>query len=126
MGISTQHIVRVTAHEITNITLVNIQGSLSSTTSAQGIQDLQRVLDRGARKLVINLAELDYISSAGLHMFLILSKRLRHVQGELKISNAKGMVHESFGVSGVNAMIQLCDTDEDAVAAFKAPMTPPG
>ncbi len=121
MRTSTQHNLSVTAHEIASITLVKMEGSLSSITSAGGNEELQRVLNRGARKLVINLADVDYISSAGLHMFATISKQLRHVQGGLKISNAKGMVHESFVVSGFNTMIQLCNTDEEAMAAFNEP-----
>ena len=118
MDQGTQHTLTVTSYDIAGITFVKMQGSLASTTAARGNEEMKKILDKGAKKVVINLADLDYMSSAGLRVLLLTSKLLGNVQGAMKISGAKGIVKEALETSGFNAMIKLCNTDEEAMAAL--------
>lgn len=118
----TQHTLTVTSQEKAGITFVKMKGSLASTTAAQAEQELTRILDGGATKVVVNLAELDYIASAGLRVFLLASKRLDKAQGGLIISESKGVVREVIetGIGyGFAPLIRLFNTDAEAIAAFK-------
>jgi anti-anti-sigma factor len=119
MNQETRHTLNVTSHEIAGITFVKMQGSLASTTAAQGNEEMKKILDTGAKKIVLNLGGLDYMSSAGMRVLLLTSKLLANVQGAMRISEAKGVVGEALATSGFNAMIQMCSTDEEALASFK-------
>lgn len=125
MNQGTRHTLTVTAHEKDGITLVKMQGSLAATTAEHGMQEMKKILDEGAKKVIINLADVDYISSGGIRVLMLAHKQLSNVQGEMKIAAAKGMVKEALEASGFDLLnrvygghIQLCDTDEEAVAAF--------
>lgn len=113
-----QHTLTVSSYDVAGITFVKMQGSLASTTASRGNEELKKILDKGAKKVVINLGDLDYMSSAGLRVFLLASKLLSNVQGDMKISAAKGVVKEALETSGFNALIKLCNTDEEAMTAF--------
>jgi anti-anti-sigma factor len=126
MDHGTQHTLMVTSHEKAGVTFVKMKGSLSSTTAEQGNKEMKRILDAGAKKVVLNLAEVDYISSGGIRVIMLTSKLLNGVQGEMKLSSAKGMVKEALQASGFDLLsrvyggnIQVCNTDEEAVASFK-------
>ena len=87
---------------------------------------MKKVVDSGAKKVVINLADVDYISSGGIRVLILACKQLNNIQGEMKIAAAKGMVKEALDASGFNLLnrvygesIQLCNTEEEAVATFK-------
>ena len=106
---------------------MKMQGSLSATTAEQGDQEMKKILDRGAKKVVINLGDVDYISSGGIRVLILTCKQLNNVQGGMKIAAAKGMVKEALEASGFHLLtrvygdnIQLCNTEEEAVAAFNA------
>lgn len=127
MDQGTQHRLMVTSHENAGITFVHLKGSLSATTAEQGNKEMKKILDAGSKKLVLNLADVDYISSGGIRVIMMTGKLLSSVQGEIKVSSAKGMVKEALQASGFDLLnrvyggnIQLCNTDEEAVAAFKA------
>lgn len=127
MDQGTRHTLTVTSRENAGITFVRMQGSLSATTAEQGNQEMTKVIDTGAKKVVINLADVDYISSGGIRVLILACKQLNNVQGELKIAAAKGMVKEALEASGFNLLnrvygsnIQLCNTEKEAVAAFKS------
>jgi anti-anti-sigma factor len=118
----TQHTLTVTSHEKDGITFVKMKGSLASTTAAQAEEALKKIVDGGATKVVVNLAEIDYIASAGLRVFLLTSKAVGKAHGGLMISESKGTVREIIetGIGyGFAPLIRLFNTDEEAMAAFK-------
>ncbi|MGQ0666180.1 MAG: STAS domain-containing protein [Nitrospiraceae bacterium] len=119
----TQHTLTVTTNEKDGIAFVKMKGSLASTTAAQAEEELKKIVDRGATKVVVNLAELDYIASAGLRVFLLVSQALAKVNGSLMISESKGVVWDVIetGIGyGFAPLIRLFNTDQEAVAAFKS------
>ncbi|MBM4128051.1 MAG: STAS domain-containing protein [Nitrospira sp.] len=127
MNPETQHTLTVTSQENAGITVVKMKGSLAATTAEQGNKEMKRILDAGAKKLILNLAEVDYISSGGIRVIMLTSKLLNAVQGEMKLSSAKGMVKEALQASGFDLLsrvyggnLQLCSTDEEALASFKS------
>jgi anti-anti-sigma factor len=127
MDQGTQHTLMVTSHENAGVTFVKMKGSLAATTAEQGNKEMKKILDAGAKKIVLNLADVDYISSGGIRVIMMTYKLLNGVQGEIKLSAAKGMVKEALQASGFDLLsrvyggnIQLCSTDEEAVASFKS------
>jgi anti-anti-sigma factor len=123
----TQHTLAVTSYEKAGVTFVKMKGSLAATTAEQGNKEMKRILDAGAKKIVLNLADVNYISSGGIRVIMMTYKLLNGAQGEMKLSSAKGMVKEALQASGFDLLsrvyggtIQLCNTDEEAVAAFKS------
>lgn len=125
MDQGTRHTLTVTSRENAGITFAKMQGSLSATTAEQGNKEIKKILDQGARKLVLNLADVDYISSGGIRVLILASKELSAVQGQMKIAAAKGMVKEALEASGFHLLnrvygstIELCNTEEEAAAAF--------
>lgn len=126
MDEATRHTLTITSRENAGITFVKMHGSLSATTAEQGLQEMKKIVDSGAKKVVINLADVDYISSGGIRVLILASKQLNNVQGEMKIAAAKGMVKEALEAGGFNLLNrvygetnQLCNTEEEAAAAFK-------
>ena len=96
MDQGTRHRLTVTSREHAGVTFVKLQGSLSATTADQGDQEIKRIVDAGAKKVVINLADVDYISSGGIRVLLLACKQLNNAQGVMKIDAAQGMVKEAL------------------------------
>jgi anti-anti-sigma factor len=126
MDHGTRHTLTVASREHAGVIVVTMQGSLSATTFEQGNQELKKVVDAGAKKVVLNLADVDYISSGGIRVLILAGKQFHNVQGEMKIAAARGTVKEALDASGFNLLsrlygdsIQLCNTEEEAVATFK-------
>jgi anti-anti-sigma factor len=125
MDQGTRHTLTVTSREDAGITFIKIDGSLSATTAEQGNKEIKKILDAGARKVVLNLSDVDYISSGGIRVLILTSKELSAVKGQMKIAAAKGMVKEALEASGFHLLnrvygstIELCATEEQAAAAF--------
>lgn len=73
-------------------------GRLDTTTAPELEAALNQSLD-GVTQLTINLADIVYISSAGLRVLLSAQKRMNK-QGEMKVTNVGEAVMEIFEVTG--------------------------
>ena len=77
---------------------VALEGRLDTTTSPELEQSLQESLD-GVSELVMDLAGLEYISSAGLRVLLSAQKQMMK-QGSMKVIHVSETVMEIFEVTG--------------------------
>ena len=77
---------------------VALGGRLDTTTAPELEAALNQSLD-GVTRLTINLADILYISSAGLRVLLSAQKRMNK-QGEMKVTNVNEAVMEIFEVTG--------------------------
>jgi anti-sigma B factor antagonist len=100
------------------VTVIKIEGSLDTQTSSEAQEELDRLVDDGARKLLIDFAELAYISSAGLRVLLATAKKLHTDQGEMRMCNMNDVVSEVFEVSGFSTIFKVFPTDSEAMAEF--------
>ena len=73
--------------------------SLDTNTSPQLEDELAAVLDSTVELLVIDFANLAYISSAGLRVLLAAQKKMNR-QGEMIIRNVNDVIMEIFEVTG--------------------------
>jgi anti-sigma B factor antagonist len=78
--------------------VVALEGRLDTTTAPELEQELKNSLD-GVTDLTLDLAKLDYISSAGLRVLLSAHKTMMK-QGQMKVINASEIVKEVFEVTG--------------------------
>ena len=77
---------------------VTIAGRLDTTTAPQLEAELKQNMV-GVEKLVLDFAELEYLSSAGLRVLLSVQK-VMNKQGEMIIKNVNDTINEIFEVTG--------------------------
>ena len=104
-----------------DVTLLAVVGSLDSNTSPKAQQTLDGILSSGARKVVLDLTALDYISSAGLRVLLGTAKRLGATGeggGALRLFGLNETVREVFDISGFSTILAVFATEADALKEF--------
>ncbi|KAB0614663.1 STAS domain-containing protein [Castellaniella defragrans] len=94
------------------------EGQVNSANAAAFEADLMTQVDKGEHRIVLDLARLDYISSAGLRVVLLLAKKLKQAGGALVLCDIQPNVREVFEISGFLAILKVCATRADAVAAL--------
>jgi anti-anti-sigma factor len=75
-------------------------GRVDSTTSGELEQQLLAPVAAGERRLVLDLAGVAYVSSAGLRVFLKLTKKLKEVDGALVLCTMGEPVRQVFELAG--------------------------
>ena len=76
------------------------------------------LVDGGTKNLILDFAGLDYISSAGLRMVLVVAKRLKQESGLLVLCGMQPHVREVFDISGFLAILNVEPTRSEALTRF--------
>ena len=84
---------------------LNIVGRLDTTTAPELENELKASLD-GVNDLVLDLVDLDYISSAGLRV-LLAAQKVMNKQGEMIILNASSDIMEVFDITGFSDILTV-------------------
>ena len=85
--------------------VVALEGRLDTTTAPELEQELKNSLD-GVTDLTLDLAKLDYISSAGLRVLLSTHKTMSR-QGGMKVIHVNDIIMEVFEVTGFSDILQI-------------------
>ena len=83
-----------------------LSGRLDSVTSEEAGKVLDDLTER-FDNLILNMKDLDYISSAGLRLIKRAYMALRRKGGSLKLKNVNKMVMEVFEVTGFAGLLQF-------------------
>jgi len=101
-----------------DILILDMAGRLDKSTSGNAHDALANFANSGAKRVVLNLDRLDYVTSAGLRVILTLAKLLQSSSGELKICRASAPVKEVLETSGFSSLIKIFDDEKSAVASW--------
>jgi anti-anti-sigma factor len=100
------------------VTLVTLPARVDTTSAGEVEAEFRGLLDGGARKLVADFAANDYVSSAGLRVFLSVLKSLEKDGGKMVLCSMQPFVADVFEISGFSGLFTIVASREDAVAAF--------
>lgn len=89
-----------------DVVIIQPAGRLDSTSSPEFEQFLRaKIADRN--QLIIDLSNLDYISSAGLRVILAGAKRIDSEKGTMLLCGMKDVIHQIFEVSGFLKILKV-------------------
>jgi len=81
-----------------NTTTVKLSGSLDTVTAPQLESELAPLLTGNVKELVFDLAELKFISSAGLRVFANARKQLKERSGQVSFVHLQPQIREVFDI----------------------------
>lgn len=102
-----------------DVVRVAVSGRLDAMTTADFEKESLAWIDGGDRKILLDFAELEYISSAGLRGILALAKRAKAAGGSVAVCAMTGMVAEVFAISGFDAFIPVAATEDEGFEALR-------
>jgi anti-sigma B factor antagonist len=95
-------------------TVVSVSGELDRDTRPQLQDFLEDVVDQGARRVVLDLAEVPFMDSSGLGLQVDALKRLRDEGGRLCLAAVQESVRNVLALSAVDRVVDVYDTVEAA------------
>jgi anti-sigma B factor antagonist len=103
-----------------DVTIIYLSGRLDVHYSIEIEEEINRMIEQGRLKLVINLQGVEYLSSSGLRIFIATARQLKSKNGGLKLVRMSESVRKVFMVVELLDMFEIFDSDEEAIATFKA------
>lgn len=109
------------------ITVLTPSGPIDATTSAGFQARLLEALGGGAGgRVVVDLAGVDFMSSAGLRAVMVGAKQARAGGGRFAVAALTATVREIFEISKFHLVVPVFPTVAEAIASVAAPGSGPG
>ena len=105
----------ITERGTADIVTLSLSGRLDTTTAKTFEAKILARIESGDRRFIIDLAQLDYISSAGLRVFLFAAKRLASRNGKIVLCSLKDPVREVFNIAGLLSDFPVYSSHDEAM-----------
>jgi anti-sigma B factor antagonist len=101
------------------ISIIKVGGYIDTTTSSELERGLDSLLKQGRFFLIVDLGNVDYISSAGWGIFISEIKSIRENGGDLKLVRMVPDVYEIFELLEFHHILDVYDTVDEAINKFE-------
>ncbi len=101
------------------VAIVKLAGRLDSSAAQPAEESFARVLEGGTPHLAIDMSQLEYISSAGLRVLLVVAKKVQQAKGKMVLFGLVPHVSEVFSVSGFDKIFAIQPDAAAAVASVR-------
>ena len=108
----------VNVNEVNDVVIVKLLGNLDTNTAPDAEAEINKWLEEGTLKMVISLEQTNYVSSAGLRIFLATAKKITASGGVLKLCSANDVVQEILDISGFSTILDVKKNEEEALASI--------
>ena len=100
------------------VVILAVHGKLDATTAPLFEQRVWPMIERGDRNFILDLAHLDYISSAALRRLLLLAKKATDAQGKVVLTSLRSQIRDIFDMAGFTPIFPIYASQEEAVRSF--------
>jgi anti-sigma B factor antagonist len=101
-----------------DVLILRADGGIDSHNAQEFLSQLQRLIEAGARKLVVDCSGLGYISSFGITTFIRLHKRMSEHGGNVKLAAVQAPLFRLLEITRLNQVFHAYPSVEEAVRAF--------
>ncbi|MBL8144006.1 MAG: STAS domain-containing protein [Acidobacteria bacterium] len=101
-----------------DVVILGLEGYLDAHTAPEFERAIQAEIDAARYRLLIDGANLKYISSAGLGVFMSFVEELRERGGDIKICGLVPKVQQIFDILGFQAIYDMLDTRAAGLKRF--------
>src|ERR1700685_3270054 len=109
----------ITTREVSHVTIVDITGRITLGDETGQLRDtVRQLVAEGKKKIVLNLAGVDYIDSSGVGELVSSFTTVRNAGGELKLLNLTQKVKDILYVTKLYTVFDVKDDEFHAVKSF--------
>ncbi len=102
-----------------DVTIIDVNGRMTLGEGQELLRDkVNSLIQQGKKKLVINLAEVPYIDSAGLGEIVRTYTTVSHQGGAMKLLNLTKRIQDLLAITKLLTVFETFDAEADAVASF--------
>jgi anti-sigma B factor antagonist len=98
--------------------VLHVGGRIDFESSLDFEQQVNSMIQSGCDRFVIELSEVELLSSAGLRVLLSTAKRVQHRHAQLALASPSQVVLQVFRISHFDLLFKIFPTLPDALAAF--------
>ena len=109
----------ISTREVSHVTIIDIDGRITLGDELDALRDtIRQLVASGKKKIILNLAKVDYIDSSGVGELVGSYTAVRNAGGELKLMQLTQKVHDVLNVTKLYTVFDIKDDEFTAVKSF--------
>jgi len=109
----------IESREVSHVSILDVKGRIVLGDEIHQLRDAVReLLEQGKKKIILNLAGVDYIDSSGVGELVSAFTTVRGSGGELKLLNLSQKVQDVLYVTKLYTVFDIRDDEFTAVKSF--------
>jgi anti-sigma B factor antagonist len=109
----------ITTREVSHVSIVDIHGRITLGDETGQLRDtVHQLIAAGKKKIILNLAHVDYIDSSGVGELVSSFTAVRNAGGELKLLSLSKKVHDVVQVTKLYTVFDIKDDEFTAIKSF--------
>jgi anti-sigma B factor antagonist len=108
-----------------DVLVLSADASLDSYNVQVFLNELQRLIEANARKLVVDCAQIGYLSSIGITALIRVHKRMAERDGTVKLAAVQPPLGRLLEITRLDQVFEKYPTVDEAVRAFGTAGSPP-
>jgi anti-sigma B factor antagonist len=109
---------KITSTQQAGICIISIVGRVDSLTSDETGKFLEDQIAQGKVRLIVDLSQVDYMSSSGLRVLMNTLKSTRQQKGDLYLAGLQENIRQLLDLAGFTSIFKIYSTLPNATAAF--------
>lgn len=113
-------VLQATAREVDDIAVVDLSGRITLGEGSAALRKaIRELIAHGYRKIVLNLADVDYIDSAGIGELVSAHTTVQNMEGELKLLQLTRRVHDLLQITRLVTVFDVQADEGSAIRSFR-------
>jgi len=108
----------ISSRELKRVNVVTVGGRVDSSAAPELEKTFQHLLESRHNQIVVELADVEYMSSAGLRALVSALKAAKKGGGDVVIARPSARVREVIELAGLTPVFTLYDDVVEAVGSF--------
>ena len=100
-----------------DVEVFEISGELDFHVTPQVRDKVQQVIQKQAKKIVVNLKGVSYIDSSGLALFVETLQKMKRYGGKLVLTELAAPVRSVFEIAKLDKVFSLANSESEALQA---------
>ena len=110
---------KMSTREVKDISVIDLSGRLTMGEACAAIRsEIHDEIGHGTRKMLLNLADVSYIDSAGLGELTAAFTSMKNREGQLKLLNLTKRIHDLLQITKLYTVFDVFDDEKKAIASF--------
>ena len=111
---------KIEARTIGDVTLLDCSGKITLGEGTMAVRNTVRdVLKNNGKKIILNLADVNYIDSSGIGELVSTNTTVTNNGGQLKLLNLTKKIQELLAITKLLTVFQVFENEQAALASFK-------
>jgi anti-sigma B factor antagonist len=110
---------KITERQVGDVTILDLQGKILIGEGDDALRDaVNRLVDSGKTRLLLNLADVPYVDSAGLGEIVRCYTTVSRKNGRLKLLNLTKKIQDLLSITKLLTVFETYDSEGEAVKSF--------